>query len=208
MRRSADLKIVMLSSIGVRGDAARGRHLQIQATLTKPLQQSEFLLMMTRLFRSGARSGAASQHDLTTSQPAPLGSPIRILVAEDNPINQLLAKRMLEKQGHTVVIVPNGVAAVEANERSEFDLILMDVQMPGMDGYEATRAIRQRETKTRTPIIALTAHAMASDQQHCLDAGMDAYIAKPIDAGELTRAIEGLCKSTDSGRAELVGLAN
>jgi PAS domain S-box-containing protein len=121
------------------------------------------------------------------SRPSHPGRPLRVLVAEDNPVNQRLAVRLLEKRGHSALLAADGGQAVRAAENENFDLILMDVQMPRMDGYRATRLIREREEQTgrRTPIVAMTAHAMKGDRQRCLDAGMDGYLAKPIDPGQL-----------------------
>jgi CheY-like chemotaxis protein/HPt (histidine-containing phosphotransfer) domain-containing protein len=120
--------------------------------------------------------------------------PLRILLAEDHPVNQKLAVRVLEKQGHTVVVANNGKEALHAFSEQSFDLILMDVQMPEMGGYEATAAIREREKSkgTRIPIIAVTAHAMKSDRERCLAAGMDGYISKPIRTDQLVQTIAGL----------------
>ena len=120
--------------------------------------------------------------------------PQRILVAEDNPVNQRLALRILEKSGHTVEIVSNGRQAVDRVAAERFDVVLMDVQMPEMDGVEATATIRKREQASgeHVPIIALTAHAMSGDREFCLSAGMDAYVTKPINAAELLHAIDAL----------------
>jgi CheY-like chemotaxis protein len=122
---------------------------------------------------------------------------LHILLAEDNVVNQKLAARVLEKRGHTVVVVENGKEALAALERHGFDLVLMDVQMPEMDGLEATRVIREQEKETggHVPIIAMTAYAMKGDRERCLEAGMDAYVSKPIQAGELFQAIERLIPS-------------
>jgi len=121
--------------------------------------------------------------------------PRRILVAEDNRLNQQLAKAILEKRGHRVTLVETGTAAVEASASGEFDIILMDVQMPEMDGLDATRAIRAREgSDARMPIVALTAHAMDGDRQRCLDAGMDDYATKPFDAAALLATIDRLTR--------------
>jgi two-component system, sensor histidine kinase and response regulator len=120
--------------------------------------------------------------------------PLHILLAEDNAVNQLVASRLLEKQGHSVTLVTDGRRAVEEFEKTAFDLILMDVQMPEMDGYEATAAIRARENgRSRTPILALTAHAMSGDRERCLLAGMDGFISKPIQLPALIDAIMDVC---------------
>jgi CheY-like chemotaxis protein len=118
--------------------------------------------------------------------------PLRVLVAEDNVVNQTVAKRMLEKRGYRVTLSADGAAAVAAFETEPFDIVLMDVQMPVMDGLEATRAIRARERggATRVPIIAMTANAMIDDRKTCLQAGMDGYVSKPVSAEQLTAAIE------------------
>ena len=117
---------------------------------------------------------------------------LRVLLAEDNRINQRLAVRLLEKNGHDVVVASNGCAAVEAYSNDEFDLVLMDIEMPLMDGYEATRTIRETQSISgrRVPIIAMTAHAMTGDKEKCLEAGMDGYVSKPINVAELLEAIE------------------
>jgi CheY-like chemotaxis protein len=118
---------------------------------------------------------------------------LRILVAEDNAVNQRLTTRLLEKRGHSVTVAATGREALSMLEKSNFDLVLMDVQMPDMDGLQATAAIRAREVKTgqRIPIIALTAHTMKGDRERCLAAGMDGYVAKPVIAAELIAAVEG-----------------
>ena len=117
--------------------------------------------------------------------------PLRILLVEDNLINQKVASRMLEKNGHAVVTVNNGKEALRALEGQEFDAILMDVQMPEMDGLEATAAIRaaEQDTGRRLPIVALTAHALTGDRERCLAAGMDGYLAKPIQTAQLLNAL-------------------
>jgi CheY-like chemotaxis protein len=129
------------------------------------------------------------------SQPEPIlrsARNLRLLLAEDNPVNQRLAVRILEKWGHSVAVAANGRKAVEAWEREAFDLVLMDLQMPEMSGYEAVALIRQREQATgkHIPIVAMTAHAMEGDREKCLAAGMDHYVAKPIDKKRLFEAVE------------------
>ena len=122
---------------------------------------------------------------------------MHVLVAEDNVINQRYALEVLEKQGHSAVVVGNGREALAALERQSFDLVLMDVQMPEMDGFEATSSIRAKErfTGERIPIIAITAHAMNGDRDKCLAAGMDAYVPKPIRSTDLCEAISNLISS-------------
>jgi CheY-like chemotaxis protein len=119
---------------------------------------------------------------------------LRILIAEDNPVNSRLAMRLVEKQGHRAVSVASGREALEALERERFDLVLMDLQMPEMDGFETTRIIRERErgSERHVPIIAMTAHAMSGDRERCLAAGMDNYISKPVDRSRLFAVIEGV----------------
>jgi two-component system, sensor histidine kinase and response regulator len=115
-----------------------------------------------------------------------------VLLAEDNPVNQLLATRLLEKRGHHVIVAHNGTDALAALDRQRFDLVLMDLQMPEMDGFEATAAIREREKGGgfHIPVIALTAHAMKGDREKCLAAGMDGYLTKPIRTHELDDILE------------------
>jgi CheY-like chemotaxis protein len=121
---------------------------------------------------------------------------LRILVAEDNRVNQILIVRLLEKQGHTTVVASNGLEALAALDKQAFDVVLMDVQMPEMDGFEAATIIRQREdgAAARQPIIAITAHAMKGDRERCLAAGMDSYVSKPICPEELFEAIDALVR--------------
>jgi signal transduction histidine kinase/CheY-like chemotaxis protein len=186
--------IIMLTSAGERGDAARCRQLGIAACLTKPVMQSQLMEAIRATLRLlGSRSvppGATAGHALPCG-----GSGLRILVAEDNPVNQVLVRRLMERHGCSVVGADSGRRALEALERQTFDLVLMDVQMPTMDGFEATSAIRERERVTgqHLPVIAMTAHAMAGDRERCIAAGMDGYVAKPIRASELIKEIHRLC---------------
>ena len=126
---------------------------------------------------------------------------LRVLVAEDTPVNQKLVAVMLKKEGHTVTIVDNGRAAVDAATTAQYDVILMDVQMPEMNGFDATTAIRahERHTGRRTSIIAITAHAMRGDRERCLEAGMDGYVSKPIHLEDLRRALRDLSGGADPG---------
>jgi signal transduction histidine kinase/CheY-like chemotaxis protein len=201
----AGATIMMLSSADRQGDAARCRELGVARYLTKPVKQSDLLDAILSVL---AGTGEMPEH-VRESLPFP-ASPcpcpvLHILLAEDNAINQKLAVAMLEKQGHSIVVANNGREAVAAYERGGFDVILMDVQMPTMDGLEATTLIREREAATgrHVPILALTAHALKGDRERCLAAGMDGYLSKPIRLKELTEALEpihGLPSRTGPGR--------
>jgi two-component system sensor histidine kinase/response regulator len=185
--------VMMLTSGGQRGDAARCRELGISAYLTKPVRQWELreailgVLGLERQKNESAR--LLTRHTLRQTRRR-----LRVLLAEDNPINRELVVRLLSKRGHTVVVAANGKQAVSALETQSFDAVLMDVQMPEMDGFEATAAIRQKEKAigTHVPIFALTAHAMKGDRERCLAGGMDGYLSKPVQAEELIKAVEGL----------------
>jgi CheY-like chemotaxis protein len=180
----------MLTSAGHPEDVARCRELGIDAYLMKPVKQSElFDALLAALGQPAARAAPAAR-------PSPGGrrAPLRVLLAEDNPVNQTLAVRLLEKRGHTVVVAGDGMQALAALSGHSFDLVLMDVQMPDMDGYEAATRIRREEEGTgrHVPILAMTAHAMKGDRERCLEAGMDGYIAKPVQPPELFAAIDHL----------------
>jgi len=140
------------------------------------------------------KPGEGSATSVADGSPGVARRGLHILLAEDNPVNQRLAVRVLEKQGHTVVAVGDGKAAVDALEEGRFDVVLMDVEMPEMNGFEATATIRKREEKTgaQVPIVAMTAHAAAEDQARCRAAGMDGYVAKPIQREVLFRVIDEL----------------
>jgi CheY-like chemotaxis protein len=164
-------------------------------------------MMDGRIWVESAAGGGSRFHftvrlDLAVADGAPASvapardgaapAPLCVLLAEDNPVNQRLAVRLLEKRGHTVTVAATGVQAVEAFARQPFDLVLMDVQMPELDGFEATAAIRRCEEgrgPVRTPIIAMTAHAMMGDRERCLRAGMDDYVSKPIRPNDLFAAM-------------------
>jgi two-component system, sensor histidine kinase and response regulator len=219
IRRQADLRrmtIMMLTSSGQRGDAARCRELGIAAYLVKPIVEPQLhaalLSVLARKARAAPEAGPEPQglelregvgKQGSGAQEAPLitrhslreaQQGLHILLAEDNLVNQVLASRLLEKQGHSVVVADNGRSALETLEKQPFDLIVMDVSMPEMDGFEAVAAIRAREVTTglHIPIIAMTAHAMKGDRERCLAAGMDAYISKPIQPTELFQVLKTL----------------
>jgi len=185
--------IMMLTSAGHRGDAARCHELGVSAYLLKPIRQSELREAVARVLGAREQRGAIplitrfSLHD--AREPA---ASLRVLLVEDNAVNQRLASRLLEKRGHSVEVAGNGLEALEALEKESFDLVLMDVQMPVMDGFEATAAIRKKEggSGIRVPIVALTAHAMKGDREKCLAGGMDRYLTKPIRSQELDELLE------------------
>jgi len=201
---NASATVLMLSSAGLRGDAERCRQLGIAAYLTKPFKQSELLEAI--LAALGTISKADVQPKLITRHSLREESPqgLRILVAEDNAVNQVLAVRLLEKRGHSVKIAGNGKQALECLQQGEFDVVLMDVQMPEMGGFEATEAIREKEKSTgaHIPIIAMTANAMKGDDEECLRHGMDAYVSKPLNLAALVDAIEKLCRGPASANLE------
>ena len=193
--------IMMLSSVGNSGDAIRCRELGVASYLTKPVRQS--VLLGALLSVLGAKDRPLDHPVLVTRHTInEARRSLRILVAEDNAVNRLLVTAILQKRGHTTVNVTNGRDAVAAVGGSVFDLVLMDVQMPEMDGLEATAAIRKAEglTGAHVPIIALTAHAMKGDREVCIAAGMDEYLSKPIDAEALFVLIEALTGVTGRTR--------
>jgi two-component system sensor histidine kinase/response regulator len=185
--------LVMLTSAGQPDDLTRCRELGISATLIKPIKQSDLLATLLDALDLIHRVAPAPV-------PVALERPMRILLAEDNVVNQKLATRLLEKRGHSVTTAATGVAALEAIGRSAFDLVLMDVQMPDMDGLEATRIIRERERGTglRLPIVAMTARAMKGDRESCMESGMDGYLAKPIQPRELFEVLERVASEVPS----------
>ncbi len=187
-------------TFGQRGDAVQCRDLMIGAYLSKPLKSADLFEVIRRLCaaKSGLQTEAPRElltlHSLRESKSkSHFPGHLRILIAEDNKVNQALARRLLEKEGHAATVVCDGIEAVAAFELNTYDLILMDVQMPNLDGLAATRAIRQRESGgRRIPIIALTAHATTSDRDQCLAAGMDDFVSKPIQVSDLGEAISKL----------------
>jgi PAS domain S-box-containing protein len=197
--RLAGITIMMLTSVGFLGDAARCRELGITAYLTKPIRQIE-LLEAIRIILGQSKAHLSPAPLLTRHTLHKNHSHLKILLAEDNPVNQLLAVRLLEKRGHHVTVANNGSEAVNQFSRSTFDIVLMDIQMPVMDGFEATAAIRSREkiTGNHMPIIAMTAHALSDDEERCLAVGMDAYISKPINSAQLFELVEGFAGARTS----------
>ena len=195
IRRRPELStatIMMLTSAGHRGDAERCQKLGVSAYLLKPIRQSELREAIARVLGAREQEGKIPLITRFSLGDARDGSDsLRVLVAEDNPVNQRLIVRLLEKRGHRVVLADNGRQALAALEKESFDLVLMDVQMPEMDGFEATSAIRMREKSigSHQTIIALTAHAMKGDREECLARGMDGYLTKPIRPQELDEVL-------------------
>jgi len=177
-------RVIMVSSAAMAADAARCEQIGISAYLPRPTNQSHLLDTLVTLCGGPSIEGAPKTEE--TADRCEVASR-HVLLAEDNSVNQRLVSRLLEKKGHRVFVVPNGREALEALERESFDLVFMDVQMPEMNGFEATAAIRERERISggHMPIIAMTAHAMKGDRERCLVAGMDGYISKPVEIKEL-----------------------
>jgi CheY-like chemotaxis protein len=198
IKQDPDLKntiLVMMTSMGDRGDAKRLEEIGFTAYLTKPIRQSKLydcLATVTGMQKKAAEERPAAivtQHSLTEDQKRRL----RILLAEDNIINQKVAISILGKLGYSADAVANGKEAVEALGMIPYDIVLMDCQMPEMDGYEATGEIRNPNSKVldhNVPVIALTAHVMKGDREKCLKAGMDDYLSKPVKPQELSDMLE------------------
>ncbi len=186
------IPIMMLISSGERGDAALCRELGVAAYLTKPVGELEFLEALLRVL--GRKPATGTPQLITRHSLCETRQILRVLVVDDNPVNRRLAVRLVDKHGHSGAAVPSGRDALEAIATEHFDLVLMDIQMPEMDGFEATTAIRQKEQQTgaHLPIIAMTAHAMEGDREHCIAAGMDGYVSKPINVQELFTVIENV----------------
>ena len=183
--------VILLTSAVNAAESARARKLGVSSCLTKPVKQSDLLHAIVSSLEPSHAHGATTRRSAARPPAAAL---LRILVAEDNPTNQKLILLLLEKRGYRAAVARTGREVLDAVRRQHFDLVLMDVEMPLMNGIEATRVIREAEASgTRhLPIVAMTAHAMRGDRERCLEAGMDAYISKPIQASELYRTIEAL----------------
>ena len=184
--------IMMLTSASQREDIPRCRNLGVTTYLIKPIRLLELRAAILRAL-AGPSAPSATLPASAAHEPAQAGGS-RILLAEDNVMNQLLALRLLEKQGYQVTVAGNGKQVLDNLAAGAFDAILMDIQMPEMTGFEATLAIRREEQRSggHIPIIAMTAHAMVGDRERCLECGMDGYIAKPIRPQELYDLLENL----------------
>jgi signal transduction histidine kinase/DNA-binding response OmpR family regulator len=195
----ASTPMLLLTSADQPHDAANTP--AVNGFLVKPVGQQALLESIRRAI--GRRVHVDRAPAAPSIVPTRAARRLRVLVAEDNPVNQKLAQHLLERRGHTPILVGNGRDAVEVTRRDQFDLVLMDLQMPEMDGFEATAAIRARERgcgEPRVPIVALTAHAMQGDRRRCLDADMDGYVAKPIKPVELFEVIDRVMAATRTAR--------
>jgi hypothetical protein len=186
---TADTTLVLMTSAGRRAGVVPASTSPFAACVSKPVRQAQLRGCLAALV-AGTREAAGAPPAAAPREPG--GRKIRILLAEDNRTNQIVARRFLEKMGHRVDVVANGVEAIDALRSMPYDLVLMDVQMPEMDGLEATRRIRDASTgvqNPRLPVIAMTAHAMKGDRERCLDAGMDDYVSKPVSPAGLAVVI-------------------
>ncbi|MFN2475383.1 MAG: response regulator [Chthoniobacterales bacterium] len=191
--------VMMLTSAMRSGDGSRATNLGVHSVLTKPVMQSELLDAILEGL-SGNELAARHRQSTAISPATAKAGALHILLAEDNVINRAVAAGILGRQGHTVVHASNGLEAVDAFTAQKFDIVLMDIQMPELDGFEATARIREIESATgqHTPIVAMTAHAMAGDRERCLAAGMDDYLSKPIAAKDLNRVLGAIESSGDA----------
>jgi CheY-like chemotaxis protein len=189
---SAAVRLILLTSFAYRGHSNEAQRHGFEAYLLKPIRQSQLydcLVTVMSTPAEGVSTALITHHTLAGTQ-AQLR--VKVLLVEDNVVNQKVTVRLLEKLACRVDVVANGYEAIEASSRIAYDCILMDCQMPEMDGYEATAAIRQREQHTgrHTPIIAMTANAMQGDRERCLAAGMDDYVSKPVQPEALVTILQ------------------
>jgi CheY-like chemotaxis protein len=199
-----DVRVMMLTAVGQRGDGERCRELGIAAYLPKPVSELELIEAASATLAPPSAEGAAPAPTLITRHSmVETRRPLRILVAEDNPVNQQVAQQMLEKRGHTVDLVDNGREAVDAVDRVGYDIVLMDIQMPEMDGITATQEIRRRPVHAKLPIVAMTAHALPEERAQFLAAGMDDHVPKPFKPHELFACVEGWGEGAGSEEGEV-----
>jgi len=189
-KKIARTNLLMLTSAGQRGDGERCRELGIRGYLTKPISRSDLLEALGTVL-AGSPDETGSAEVITRHTIAESRASLRVLLAEDNPVNQQVAVAMLVKRGHEVHVASNGREALEAVRAHDYDAVLMDIQMPEMDGFEATHAIRALPKGKNLPIIGLTAHALSGERERCLSRGMTDYLAKPFKAHELFALVEG-----------------
>ena len=203
-QRLASTKVILLTSAGIARPRTTAGSPSFAATLTKPVKQSELLDAIVTAFAPTPSAGVAPRARHKSRAKNRTHRPLRVLVAEDNATNQKLVLTLLKQRGHHITVVGNGRLAVEAAAEDDFDVILMDVQMPELNGFEATAAIRGRERSTgkHTPIIALTAHVMAGDREECLAAGMDAFVSKPLRPAELFTVLDQVAPTSPRSQPE------
>jgi CheY-like chemotaxis protein len=197
--RYGGIPFVLLTSSGRPGDMARCREIGVAAHLLKPVKQSLLLDAIAQSVAGGSASARETRGPKPATQAPGPDRVLHILLAEDHDVNQKFAVRVIERKGHSVVVANDGREAVNAWEQGEYDVVLMDVQMPEMDGLEATGRIReiegQRGDERHTPIIAMTANAMKGDKERCLEAGMDGYVSKPVKRKALFAEIDRVLAS-------------
>src|SRR5437667_10023 len=202
----AGTNLLMLTSAGQRGDGERCRELGIRGYLTKPISRSDLLEALGTVLAGPPEEAGTpevvTRHTIAESRPS-----LRVLLAEDNPVNQQVAVAMLVKRGHEVHVSSNGREAVDAVRTRDYDVGLMDIQMPELDGFEATRAIRELPKGKDLPIIGLTAHALSGERERCLSHGMTDYLAKPFKAHELFALVEGTAQPKAPAAKPLATLA-
>jgi CheY-like chemotaxis protein len=194
----AHIHIILLTSLTMRKSSAQLREMGIDGGLTKPIKPEQLLECVLSALGTSSESRRSEVFDVSDHQPTDALAPssrrqaLHILLVEDNPTNRMVGKRLLSKLGYRYSVAENGAEALQQLEAETFDVVLMDCQMPVMDGYAAARAIRDRESgrDTRLPIIALTANAMKGDRQKCLEAGMDDYLSKPLNPEQLTALLD------------------
>ncbi|MBI4843655.1 MAG: response regulator [Nitrospirae bacterium] len=196
-----DIPIIILTSLGYRGDVADAREFSYDGYLIKPVKESLLIDTIKAVLGEKERGAGQGVKEIITShtfEERRLAN-VRLLLVEDNPVNRKVALKILEKAGFAADVAENGKFAVEAVKKNAYDLILMDVQMPEMNGFEATAALRamEKETGKHIPIIAMTAHSMKGDREECIQAGMDDYIAKPIEPQELVDKVTEWIKSAN-----------
>ena len=189
----AEAVVLMLTSSDLHCGTERCRAAKIEHCLLKPVDRDSLFESISKALGLASRKKREESHALKAPMPSD-GAPLSVLLVEDNPVNRTVGVRLVERLGHQVTAVEDGLKALAAFEPGKFDLVLMDIQMPGMDGFEATRAIRERETAmgAHTPIIAMTAHALKGDREKCLAHGMDGYVAKPVAQQDLEREIRAV----------------
>jgi CheY-like chemotaxis protein/HPt (histidine-containing phosphotransfer) domain-containing protein len=215
----ATTRIILLTSDDLRGEAARYRELGIAAWAMKPVQQEELLELIYRVLSRPdpteaaidrtARPDGEPEPPPIPAEPAGSAARLRVLLAEDNDFNQQLVELLLRRRGHDVVVAPDGRKALEALDDGPFDLMLLDIQMPELDGFQVIEALRRREREAggHLPVVGLTAHALKEDRERCLRAGMDDYLPKPIRTAELFAVVERVLAGRPAPESPLAAAA-